>query len=124
MSHKIQLPPEVQHIVSDRNKIWQDFDAAKGQANELNKHAQSVGSGKTGTVKQPLTQSDDPRAEVNAVMMEVNKQMGELSRVEGEIKSTRDQIQSIQDKANRMMMMIGGGGVAAVIAIILLLSGG
>lgn len=122
MSPEIQFPDEVKHVVSDRNKIWSEFDTARNQAGQLNQIAQKIGDGTATEITEPFTKSNDPRPEIQRVLGEVNTQINELNQTEKEIADTQSQIEQIKRKAQTMTFLLIGAGVVVIIIIFLVLS--
>jgi len=126
MSHEIEIPQESAHIVIERSKIWNELDAAKARADELNKLAQGIGglNGTAEEVKQPLSGGNDPRAEIERVITEANAQLSELGKVNAEISDAKNQIEQIKARAKTTITFMVIGAIVVVGLLFVVLSNG
>lgn len=124
MSHEIEIPQETVHILTERIQVWTEMDSARSRAGQLNQLAEKVGglSGSADELKQPLTQSDDPRVEIDKVLAEANNRISELGKVDSEISEAQKQIEAIKSRASTMIVLIVIGLVVAVVVVVALLS--
>jgi len=124
MSHNIEFPQEVNHLVNERQQIWSELDAARNRSSQLNQLTEKIGglSGTLEEVKQPFTQNPDPRIEIDRVIKETNTQLGELGKIDVEIKSAESEIQAIKSRAMTMMFSLVAGLVVVVVVFMVVVS--
>lgn len=124
MSHEIEIPQEVAHVVVERGKIWGELDAARNRAGQLNQLAEKIGglTGATDDINQSLTKSDDPRIEIEKVLTEVGNHVTELSKIDSEISEAQKQIEAIKSRATTMIILIVIGVAIAGFALFAVIS--
>ncbi len=123
MSYDIHIPPEVQHVVDERVRIYSENSLAVSQAAQLDNPIRQVGSmmGQMTAVNSPLTGSGNPPDEIAHVLDNIYRQVNEIDRLEAEIQTTENRIAQLIKDAQSKTMLVVGGGIAALIVLALLI---
>jgi hypothetical protein len=117
----IILPTEISNLVSERTTLWQKFDEAQSQFNEIEKLASQIASSTPAQIPSELTNDRTPPAEVVAALQNLQMELMRISKGQDTIKGYQAEIKKLESQ--QLTIVIAVGLLIAIVLSIIALGG-
>lgn len=119
----IIVHPAFNQLISEREKIWADFDRSKSVAGELNQLATQIPDCEPATLQLQFGADSIPPTEIETVLPMIKEKIAIANRLGTEMKGCYDEIESIKRKQKTVIVsLVAGGLVLLLILIIVVIS--
>ncbi len=114
------MMPEAAQLVSERERVWDEFDAFSRRSMEITGLKSKIG-GHLGTIPTiaPLTKDKLPPHEIDAALAEIRQELTQIARLVREIDSHKAEMAKIR---SRIMTIYVSGGVFIALLVIWILT--
>lgn len=103
----VVIPPDINHVISERATLWQKFDEAESQFSEINKlTSHQIASSTPAPIPSELTDEKTPPAEVAIALKNLQTELSLISKSTESIEDYEIEIQQIE-KNRRTAIVIG-----------------
>jgi hypothetical protein len=122
MNDSIYIPSEVNELIEERNRIWEQFDQANNTAQSFSRFEREIPNvqGKREPVAAPAPNLI-PDHELGRVTQEVRGMVQQITQLQNDIRTTETQILSIEARARSMTMFLIFAGIAGTLGLVALL---
>jgi hypothetical protein len=114
----VQMHPDTVEVVSERSRIWKEFDDVSARTREIDTLSQNVRGASGDAPKINAVAGDVPPQEIEASIREMRLELDEISKLERNIKGHEATIANIRSRVNTIYLV---GGIAFVIVVVWLL---
>jgi hypothetical protein len=118
-SANVIVPPDISKLIIEREKLWLEFDRARGLATELSQVASQIPNCTPAELQLQFGADSIPPAEVASVLGLVKEKISAVDRLKADMQSRHDEIASIKQKQKTVIVSLAVGG--AVVLLILLI---
>lgn len=103
----IIVPPHIGKILTERATLWQKFQEAKSQSNELDKLASRLVPSTPAQIPPELTAEGTPPAEVSSALQLLRREFNSILRTHSDIETYKAEIKRIERRQLILYMVIG-----------------
>ena len=97
-SSSIIIPSGISTIINERVTLWQKFDEAQSQFNEIDKLASQVASSNPAQILSELTDEKTPPAEVTTALQNFQAELAIIGKARNDIKAYQAEIKKIKNQ--------------------------
>ncbi|HKY43770.1 MAG TPA: hypothetical protein VJM50_11825 [Pyrinomonadaceae bacterium] len=119
-STNVIVPPEVGHLIAEREQIWANFDRAQSLAAEFQKLCSQVPNVAPATLQLPA--SPNPPAHLETTMQQIRQELTAVEKLNTEMRSCHEQIEAIKRNEKMTIALIAGGVLVALIIFIIVVA--
>ncbi len=124
------IPADVSQILSERVKIWGDFDKSQSRSVELGKLFPKIAKCDLAQIPAALTAEKTPPAELDAALAQLNLELAKIAEAQMGIKTYQDEIQNIETERRILIslavviivgvLLVAAVGIVGMISYLLL----
>jgi len=103
----VVIPSDISKLLNERVGIWQPFDEAQSQFEEIDKLSSQVASINPGQIPVELTSEKTPPAEVAAAYHHFQAELVKIVEAQEHIKAYQTEIQKIENRQKTIAVLIG-----------------
>jgi hypothetical protein len=120
-SANIIVTPDLTKLVIEREKLWVDFDRARGLAKDLGQLSQQIPDCVPATLQLQFGPDSLPTTELETLLPMVKERINVFNRLKTEMKDCYDEIESIKRKQKAVVMWLTIGGAAVLLIMLIVL---
>lgn len=117
----IIIPTEISNLISERTALWQKFEEAQSQFNEMEKLASQIASSTPAQIPSELTNDRTPPAEIATALQNLQMELVRMGKGQDSIKGYQAEIKKIESQ--QLTIVIAVGLLIAVVLSIMALGG-
>ncbi len=103
----IVIPSDIGKIVDERNTLWQKFDEAQHQFDEMNKLAPQISSSVAAQIPSELTGHKTPPLEVIAAVQNFQAELARIAKAQETIKLHQAEIKKVESQQLITVVVVG-----------------
>jgi hypothetical protein len=101
------IPSDIGKIVDERNTLWQKFDEAQHQFDEMNKLAPQIASSVAAQIPSELTGHKTPPLEVIAAAQNFQAELTRIAKAEETIQAHQTEIKKVESQQLTTVVVVG-----------------
>ena len=102
----VMIPSDVSTIISERVTLWQKFDEAQSQFNEIDKLASQVDSSNPAQIPPELTDGKTPPVEVAAALQNLQAELARIETAQNDIQAHQAEIKKIKNQQIAVVVLV------------------
>ena len=103
----IVIPSDIGKIVDERNTLWQEFDEAQHQFDEMNKLAPQIAPSVAAQIPSELTGDKTPPLEVIAAAKNFQAELARIAIAQETIKAYQAEIKKVESQQLTTVIVVG-----------------
>jgi len=117
----VVIPPELNQLIADREKVWLEFERSQQLSTELNKLSSHVPQCAPANVQLNFGPGSTPPAELEAVLPMLKEQLATTNNLHSEAQACHAEIEAIKRKEKTTITVAVVAGILILFVLFILL---
>ncbi|MFL6255146.1 MAG: hypothetical protein ACJ74T_08980 [Pyrinomonadaceae bacterium] len=113
----VVIPPDLSPLITDRERVWLEFDRSQQLSAELNQLSSHVPQCAPANLQLPFGAGSTPPAELEAVLPMLKQNLATTNNLHAEVQACHSEIEAIKRKEKNI---ITGAVIAGVLLLLVL----